>query len=43
MKDLYLIGGTMGVGKTAACQKLKEKLDNSIFWTAIGVGILIRG
>mgnify|MGYP003287246760 CR=1 FL=1 len=31
MKDLYLIGGTMGVGKTAACQRLKEKLDNSIF------------
>ena len=26
-----MIGGTMGVGKTAVCQKLKKQLDNAIF------------
>lgn len=31
MKNLYLIGGTMGVGKTTACQQLKIKLSNSVF------------
>ncbi|BAE81830.1 AAA family ATPase [Desulfitobacterium hafniense] len=31
MKNLYLIGGTMGVGKTATCQILKQKLNNSAF------------
>lgn len=31
MKKLYLIGGTMGIGKTAVCQELKLKLDNSVF------------
>ena len=31
MKKLYMIGGTMGVGKTSACQILKQKLDNSVF------------
>lgn len=31
MKRLYMIGGTMGVGKTATCQILKQKLDNSVF------------
>ncbi|HML33526.1 MULTISPECIES: AAA family ATPase [Sporomusa] len=31
MKDVFLIGGTMGVGKTATCQILKKKLNNSIF------------
>lgn len=31
MKKLYIIGGTMEVGKTATCQILKQKLDNSIF------------
>lgn len=31
MKTLYLIGGTMGVGKTAACQELKTMLPNSVF------------
>lgn len=31
MKKLYLIGGTMGVGKTAVCQELKFKLNNSVF------------
>ncbi len=31
MKNLYIIGGTMGVGKTAVCQKLKTKLCRSVF------------
>lgn len=31
MKKLYLIGGTMGVGKTTVCQILKNKLNNSAF------------
>jgi len=31
MKNLFLIGGTMGAGKTATCQVLKQKLNNSIF------------
>ena len=31
MIKLYMIGGTMGVGKTSACQILKQKLDNSVF------------
>lgn len=31
MKKLYLIGGTMGVGKTAVCQKMKSMLNNSVF------------
>ena len=31
MKKLYLIGGTMGVGKTTTCQILKRKLDKSVF------------
>lgn len=31
MKHLYLIGGPMGVGKTAACQHLKNTLDRSVF------------
>lgn len=31
MKTIYLIGGTMGVGKTTVCQQLKEKLNNSVF------------
>ena len=31
MKRVYLIGGTMGVGKTTACQILKRKLPNSVF------------
>lgn len=30
-KKLYLIGGTMGVGKTTVCQSLKQKLKNSVF------------
>lgn len=30
-KKLFLIGGTMGVGKTTACQILKTKLPNSVF------------
>ena len=31
MKKLYLIGGTMGVGKTAVSQCLKNRLPNSVF------------
>lgn len=30
-KNLYIIGGTMGVGKTTACQKLKKLLPNSVY------------
>ncbi len=31
MKTLYLIGGTMGVGKTAVSQQLNKDLANSVF------------
>lgn len=31
MKKLYLIGGTMGIGKTAVCQRLKYVLPNTVF------------
>ncbi len=31
MKKLYLIGGPMGVGKTAACRALQARLDNCVF------------
>lgn len=31
MKKLYLIGGTMGVGKTSTCQCLKKELPYSVF------------
>ena len=31
MKSLYLIGGTMGVGKTTVSQQLKQDLPNSVF------------
>ena len=31
MKTLYLIGGTMGVGKTAVCRELKNQLHRSVF------------
>lgn len=31
MKDIYLIGGTMGVGKTTTCRIIKSKLNNSVF------------
>ena len=31
MKTLYLIGGTMGVGKTTVSQLLKQDLPNSVF------------
>ena len=30
-KKLYLVGGTMGVGKTTTCQILKRKLPNAVF------------
>ena len=31
MKHLFLIGGTMGVGKTTTCRIMKTKLSNSVF------------
>ncbi len=31
MKRLYLIGGTMGVGKSAACRILNKNLPRSVF------------
>ena len=31
MKRLYVIGGPMGVGKTAACRQLQQLLDRSVF------------
>lgn len=31
MKTLYLIGGTMGVGKTTVCRCLHRKLEHSVF------------
>ena len=31
MKQLFLIGGPMGVGKTTVCQQLKQKLPGSVF------------
>jgi len=31
MKTLYLVGGTMGVGKTTVCQRLKRDLPHSVF------------
>lgn len=31
MKHIYMIGGTMGVGKTAVCRILKNKLSNCVF------------
>ena len=31
MKRIYLIGGTMGIGKTSVCQTLKKELKNAVF------------
>jgi len=31
MKKIFLIGGTMGIGKTAVGQLLKRKLSNAVF------------
>lgn len=31
MKKLYLVGGTMGVGKTTVCQQVKKDLPNAVF------------
>lgn len=31
MKRLYVIGGTMGVGKTSVCRQLKQDLPNCVF------------
>lgn len=30
-KNLYLIGGTMGVGKTTTCRQLQQKLPDCVF------------
>ena len=30
-KRLFLIGGTMGVGKTSVCRQLNRDLENSVF------------
>ena len=42
MKTIYLIGGTMGVGKTTVCQQLKQDLFNSVFLNGDCVGTLTR-
>lgn len=31
MKKLIFVGGTMGVGKTAVCEMLRQKLEPSVF------------
>ena len=31
IKTLYMIGGTMRIGKTTVCQQLKQDLPNSVF------------
>lgn len=31
MKRIFIIGGTMGVGKTSTCQILKKRLPDSVF------------
>ncbi|NLX26021.1 MAG: AAA family ATPase [Lentisphaerae bacterium] len=31
MKNLYIVGGTMGVGKTTVCQIMKSRLCHSVF------------
>lgn len=31
MKRLYVVGGPMGVGKTAVCRALQERLERSVF------------
>ena len=31
MKQLFLIGGPMGVGKTTVCQAMKRQLPNAVF------------
>ena len=31
MKQIYLIGGPMGVGKTTICQIMKSKLESSVY------------
>ena len=29
MKTLYMVGGTMGIGKTTVCQQLKQDFPDS--------------
>ena len=38
MKNIYIIGGTMGVGKTTVSQILKKSLTAVSFSTVTGVG-----
>ena len=38
-KILYLIGGTMGVGKTPVCRRLKIDLPKCVFWLGTGAGM----
>ena len=42
MKTLYLIGGTMGVGKTTVCKELKKEQKTVFSLMAIGAGMPIR-
>ena len=39
MKTLYLVGGTMGVGKTTTCKALQRLLPNSVFLDGDCAGI----
>jgi len=36
MKKLFIIGGTMGIGKTTICEALKNKLDISWWGYMLG-------
>ena len=37
MKNLYIIGGTMGVGKTTVSRLLMKKLPNSVFLDGVAL------
>ena len=41
MKHLYLIGGTMGVGKTTVCRHLQKQLDRCVFLDGEGSELCI--
>ena len=41
MKTLYLIGGTMGVGKATVCRELKKTCPTVSFWMATGAGVCL--
>lgn len=42
MKRLYMIGGPMGVGKTAACRQLQQLLDRSLAYLPLYDALDIR-